>query len=232
MGYYTNRSGGTGAPFAPLYLYMRSVAKGGAPGMGLYPDKALQEATASGVNTQDDYVQGVYGYQTAPTAAEIANAANYKLSGWNALWVGDKQGDKARTAIRTAIAAGSPVAIGIPVFKDFMYLKGNTIYNTVTGSSLGGHMITAYAYDADGVWIRNQWGTGWGASGDAHLSWSFVTTDVQAGHHAGWHQRRLGRRDLHLQGLTFPTGPVPLFRGTGPFPCIPRKGHRRHTSGG
>ncbi|MER7279854.1 IPT/TIG domain-containing protein [Dactylosporangium sp. NPDC000244] len=180
MGYYANRDGGTGAPYAPLYLYMRSVTKGGAPNAGLNPDKALQEAATYGVDTQDDYVQGVYGYQTAPTAAEIANAANYKLSGWNALWVGDKQGDKAKTAIKTAIAAGSPVAIGMPVFKDFMYLRGNSLYNTLTGTSLGGHMITAYAYDADGVWIRNQWGTSWGASGDAHLSWSFVTTDVQA----------------------------------------------------
>src|SRR3954465_5941654 len=38
MGYYANRDGGTGAPYAPLYLYMRSVAKGGAPNAGLYPD--------------------------------------------------------------------------------------------------------------------------------------------------------------------------------------------------
>ncbi|WP_433053061.1 IPT/TIG domain-containing protein [Dactylosporangium sp. CS-033363] len=180
MGFYANRDSGTGAPYAPLYLYMRAVTKGGAPNVGLNPGVALQEATANGVDTQDDYVQGVYGYQTAPTATEVANAANYKLSGWTTLWVGDKQGDKAKTAIKTAIAAGTPVAIGIPVFKDFMYLKGNALYNTLTGTNLGGHMITAYAYDADGVWIRNQWGTGWGANGDAHLSWSFVTTDVQA----------------------------------------------------
>jgi hypothetical protein len=185
MGYYAKRDGGTGAPYAPLYLYMRSVAKGGAPGAGLNPDRTLQEATAGGVDTQDDYVQGVYGYQTAPTAAEIANAANYKLSGWNVLWAGDKQGDKAKTAMKTAIAAGSPVAIGIPVFKDFMYLNSNSLYSTLTGTSLGGHMITAYAYDADGIWIRNQWGTGWGAGGDAHLSWSFVTTDVQAAYTVG-----------------------------------------------
>ncbi|MFI5913709.1 IPT/TIG domain-containing protein [Dactylosporangium sp. NPDC051541] len=185
MGYYAKRDGGTGAPYAPLYLYMRSVAKGGAPNAGLNPAAALQEASANGVDTQDDYTQGVYGYQTPPTTAEIANAANYKVSSWTTLWNGDKQGDKAKTAIRTAIAAGSPVAIGIPVFKDFMYLKGNSLYSTLTGTNLGGHMITAYAYDADGIWIRNQWGTGWGASGDAHLSWSFVTTDVMAAYTVG-----------------------------------------------
>jgi hypothetical protein len=180
MGYYAKRDGNPGAPYAPLYLYLRALTGGSAPGMGLYPDKALAEATANGVDTQDDYIQGTVNYQQPPTAGEIANAAKYKLAGWQTLWVGDKQGDKAKTAIKTAIAGGSPVAVGMPVFKDFMYLNSGKLYNTLTGSSLGGHMITAYAYDAEGVWIRNQWGTGWGAAGDAHLSWAFVTTDIQA----------------------------------------------------
>jgi hypothetical protein len=180
MGYYAKRDGNPGAPYAPLYLYMRSVAKGGAPNAGLYPDQALAEATANGVDTQDDYIQGTLNYQQAPTAGEIANAAKYKLAGWQTLWVGQNQGDKAKTAIKTAIAGGSPVAIGMPVFKDFMYLNSGKLYTTLTGSSLGGHMITAYAYDSEGIWIRNQWGTNWGASGDAHLSWAFVTTDIQA----------------------------------------------------
>src|SRR5262249_20810616 len=35
-----------------------------------------------------------------------------------------------------------------------------------------------YGYDSDGIWIRNSWGTGWGAGGDAHLSWAFVNADV------------------------------------------------------
>ncbi|GAA2351380.1 hypothetical protein [Dactylosporangium salmoneum] len=34
MGYYAQRDGKAGAPYAPLYLYLRSVAKGGAPGPG------------------------------------------------------------------------------------------------------------------------------------------------------------------------------------------------------
>ena len=42
MGYYAKRDSGTGAPFAPLYLYMRSVAKGGAPTAGLNPAATLR----------------------------------------------------------------------------------------------------------------------------------------------------------------------------------------------
>jgi hypothetical protein len=180
MGYYAKRDGGTGAPYAPLYLYMRSVQKGGAPNAGLVPEKALTEATSNGVDTQDDYVQGTNNYTVPPTAAEIANAKNYKVAKWTTLWTGAGQGAAGQVALETAIAAGSPVAIGMPVYKDFMYLTGGGLYQTTSGTNLGGHMVTAYAYDAEGVWIRNQWGTAWGASGDAHLAWAFVNKNVQA----------------------------------------------------
>lgn len=185
MGYYAKRDGGSGAPYAPLYLYMRSVAKGGAPNSGLIPEKALTEAATNGVDTQDDYVQGTNNYTIPPTEAEIANARNYKIDKWTTLWTGANQGTAGQIAMETAIAAGSPVAIGIPVYKDFMYLTGGSLYKTTGGTNLGGHMVTAYAYDAEGVWIRNQWGTAWGASGDAHLAWAFVTTNVQAAYTIG-----------------------------------------------
>ena len=180
MGYYAKKDGATGAPYAPLYLYMRSVQKGGAPNAGLQPEKALTEATVNGVDTQDDYVQGTNNYTAPPTAAEIANAKNYKVAKWTTLWAGAGQGTAGQVALETAIAAGSPVAIGMPVFKDFMYLTGNTLYKTTTGANLGGHMVTAYAYDAEGLWIRNQWGTSWGVAGDAHIAWAFVNKNVQA----------------------------------------------------
>ncbi|MEV4516149.1 IPT/TIG domain-containing protein [Dactylosporangium sp. NPDC049525] len=180
MGYYAKRDGAAGAPYAPLYLYMRAVQKGGAPNAGLVPEKALTEAATNGVDTQDDYVQGTNNYTVPPTASEIANAKNYKVSKWTTLWAGGGQGAAGQIALETAIAAGSPVAIGMPVYKDFMYLTGGALYKTTAGTNLGGHMVTAYAYDAEGVWIRNQWGTSWGAAGDAHLAWAFVTKNVLA----------------------------------------------------
>jgi hypothetical protein len=180
MGYYAKTTNGTGAPYAPMYLYLRVVAPGGAPNSGLYPGSALSEAQNNGVDTQADYYQGTTAWQTAPTSAEIANAANYKVTGWNTLWVGSNQGTSAKTAMQTALASGAPVGIAFPVYQDFMSMRANVLYNTTSGSSLGGHMVVAVGYDADGIWIRNSWGTWWGTSGDAHLSWAFVQTAVQA----------------------------------------------------
>ena len=178
MGYYAKRQAGAGAPYAPLFLYMRTVAAGGAPAAGTNPDHALAYAQAQGVDTQAHYVQGTTGWQTAPTPDQIAHAANYRITGWERLWVGAKQGPAAQTVVKQALASGQPLAIGFPVFKDFMYLRNHTNYTTTSGTNLGGHMVAVLGYDAAGVWIRNSWGGAWGNSGDAHLSWSFVQTAV------------------------------------------------------
>ncbi|WP_084701562.1 IPT/TIG domain-containing protein [Cryptosporangium arvum] len=177
MGYYAK---GSGEPYAPLYLYLRAV-KGAAPNTGLVPENALTEAQKYGVDTQSDYFQGTLNYSVKPTSSEVANASNYRITGWKALWSGvANQGTTGQLAIERALAAGNPVAIGFPVFRDFQSLKANSTYNTLSGTSLGGHMVTAYGYDSEGVWIRNQWSTAWGTNGDAKLSWAFVNKLVSA----------------------------------------------------
>lgn len=195
MGYYANRTGAVGAPYAPLFLYMRNVAANGAPKAGLYPDSVLANAQTAGVDTQAHYWQGTTNWQAPPSQDEIDNARNYRLSGWNRLFVGTDQGTAAQTLIKQTLASGSPVALGIPVFQDFMYLRSHSLYNTLSGSSLGGHMIAAYGYDAQGVYIRNSWGTGWGNGGDAKLSWAFITK-VATGAYA-------------VNGIATPSTPIP-----------------------
>ena len=206
MGYYAKRTGGVGAPYAPLFLYLRNVAPGGAPSAGLNPDAVLANTQATGIDTQDDYWQGTTNWQTAPTAAQIGNAKNYRVEGWERLFNGANQGAAAQTAIQRSLASGSPVALGMPVFRDFMYLRTHTLYSTVTGTNLGGHMVAAYGYDAQGVYIRNSWGAGWGNGGDAHLSWSFVTKAATGGY--------------AVNGITTPAVPVPMAPTVGALSAL------------
>lgn len=180
MGYYAKVSGGTGAPYAPLYLYLRAL-NGKPVTRGLIPEEGLTVATQAGVDTQSDYFQGTTDYAIKPTDAEIANAKNYRLTGYSTLWSGKaNQGTAGQTLIEQALAAGSPVAIGLPVYQDFFAIKDSTVYNTLSGTSQGGHMVAVYGYDSKGIWIRNSWGTGWGAKGDAELSWAFVNKLVNS----------------------------------------------------
>jgi hypothetical protein len=194
MGYWANRTGGSGAPYAPLFLYMRNVAPGGAPNAGLYPGSVLANVQSAGIDTQADYWQGTTNYQTPPTSAQISNATKYKVSGWSRLFEGANQGDAAKTSIQQAMASGNPVALGFSVFPDFMSLRTHTVYNSLSGSNLGGHMVAAYAYDAQGVTIRNSWGTWWGNGGEAKLSWAFITKVVSAGY--------------TVSGISTPSAPV------------------------
>ncbi len=206
MGYYANRTQGVGAPYAPLFLYMRNVAPGGAPSAGLYPDAVLSNAQSAGVDTQDDYWQGTTNWQAAPTTVQIANARNYRVNGWSRLFNGANQGTPAQTAIMQTLASGSPVALGIPVFRDFMYLRAHSLYTTLTGTSMGLHMIAVYGYDAQGVHIRNSWGTGWGNGGDAHLSWAFINKVATGGY--------------AVNGITTPATPVAMAPTVGALSTV------------
>lgn len=194
MGYYAKQDGDTGAPYSPLYMYMRNVKAGGAPNAGLSADYVLPYTQANGIDTQDDYWQGNYNYKSAPTPAEVAAAKNYKVTGWTRLFNGANQGAAGRTVIEQQLAAGTPVALAIPIYRDFMNLRGTAPYTTVTGATIGLHMVAVYGYDADGIIIRNSWGTGWGDNGDAHLSWAFVTKAAFAAY--------------TISGVTTPAAPV------------------------
>ena len=179
MGYYSNRTGHSGAPFAPMYLY--SQVNGGVDQGSTFLEN-FQLVAAQGVDTKADYrPQGDYEWQKKPTSAQRASAAFHRALAPSLLFTGLGQGPKARTLISNALAAGQPVVIGIRVFNNFYYLSGSksTFSNAdISGDFLGYHAVTAFGYNATGIVIENSWGTGWGKAGFATLSWDFVQSNV------------------------------------------------------
>jgi len=178
-GWYARRDGyypaggldGAGS-FAPMYLYSQ-LAKG--QNIPTSFNATLDLQVAQGVDTRADYAQGDDDYTHGPTAAEQANAASYRIGGYNVLFQGAGQGDAARLAIETAIAGGDPVGLGIPVYDNFWNADAAHAYIDGTpGTNYGSHAVFATRYDTNGVWVENQWGTGWGQQGWVELSWSFV----------------------------------------------------------
>src|SRR3954454_2809830 len=174
LGYYAKTQPHAGAPFAALSLY--NIVNGGVDGGSRSTDiyAALQ---AKGIVEQSVWSHGAADYRTQPNGTEASNALKHRTSGGSYLFAGQNQGTAAMTAIETALAAGKPVAIGIPVYLPFEYLNsGESVMTSAkaTGAMLGGHMIAADGYDQTGVKIANSWGTGWGKAGWATLSWDFV----------------------------------------------------------
>ncbi|GLZ43351.1 C1 family peptidase [Actinokineospora sp. NBRC 105648] len=186
-GILMKEQGIAGAPMAPMFIYAQ-ISKGNDRGTSA--SVALPMEQRQGIDTKAHYSHGDFDYTTQPNAAERANAAKYKLSGFNEL---PTSGSAAKTAIKKAISQGMPVPIGVQIHKSFMNVSSTKAanYSYLPGSRasdpiVGGHEITVIGYEARGVKIENSWGTSWGARGFITVPWSFFDTgDVMEIHAMG-----------------------------------------------
>ncbi|MFF4934851.1 C1 family peptidase [Streptomyces griseofuscus] len=186
-GIVMNEQGISGAPMAPMYIYAQ-IAQGNDK--GTTASVALPMEKEQGIDTQADYWQGTSDYTTQPDDTERANAAQYRLSGFDELPTG---GDAAKTAIQNAISQGEPVVIGFAVHKSFEALDATSAadYSYMPGDAssdpvVGGHEVTIVGYNDKGVKIENSWGADWGDGGFVTVPWSFFSTgDVDEVHAVG-----------------------------------------------
>ena len=178
LGYWENKQGMSPVALEPMYTYSQVT---GGHDNGSSIEGNLQIDQSQGVDNQADYTQGNFDYWDQPTAAEKAHAVNWKLTSYADLSI-QPSGSSAVTkqSIESALAAGNPVVIGIPVYSNFESIgtANQGYYAGASGSLLGYHAITALGYNANGLVIENSWGTGWGNHGYATLSWSFVNQYV------------------------------------------------------
>jgi hypothetical protein len=158
-------------------MYVYNQVNGGSDDRGTTFADNYRVLEEQGVAEASQWTHPADDYTSQPTDAERANAAKHKLSRHTTLFLGDRQGVAARTAIMTALAANQPVALGIPVYSKFMYLNPTKSVFTAadaTGSLLGAHAVAVLGYNSTGVVVENSWGTGWGKGGFATLGWDFV----------------------------------------------------------
>ncbi|HEY8096237.1 MAG TPA: C1 family peptidase, partial [Methylobacter sp.] len=200
LGWYANRYGGPAAPrqgfyFAPMYVYSQvnlGAAQGQDRGTATAMD-AMSLLASQGVDTQShynktesplaaDYFKGDFDWKTQPTADEIANAAQYRIGGYNTLFAYPAaSGLTARAngiyAIKAALAASQPVAITMRIGWDFFKLAPYQLYDD-TSIYPGYHEVLAVGYDQQGLLLQNSWGTGWGTAGFARMAWATVDRNV------------------------------------------------------
>ncbi|HET6865009.1 MAG TPA: C1 family peptidase [Solirubrobacteraceae bacterium] len=177
LGYWENKQGIPGGGLAPMYTYSQ-LTGGHDVGSTIEGNLSIDE---KGVDNQTDYYQGNYNYTSMPTAGEKTDAVNWKLTGFSDLPIQPSSSSTVTAqSIETALAAGLPVVIGIPVYDNFFSVgsANHGYYAGVSGRFDGNHAITALGYNSQGLVIENSWGTGWGNAGWATLSWSFVNSAV------------------------------------------------------
>jgi hypothetical protein len=174
-GWYARRAGTFPAVspqgFEPMYVYSQIAAPGG--GSSFQGNFGVLQS--QGIDTRAHYTQGDFDYIDRPTAAETTNAAQYKVLGYSNLYYSNDPAQNRRQLIEQAIAGGDPVDLGIAVYPSFYYANSSSyVADSTSGTLFGYHGIFAAAYDAQGVWIENSWGTAYGRNGWVELSWNYV----------------------------------------------------------
>lgn len=157
-----------GAPMAPMYIYSQ-IARG--VDKGTYASAALAMEQSQGIDTKAHYWQGDFDFTTQPDRREIKNAAKYKISGFTDLTAAANR----VAAIKSAIASGLPVTIGVRVRDSLYNLTSSSDIYPNTGAVIGGHEMTIVGYDKNYVTVQNSWGKNWGKSGFFRMKWNVLT---------------------------------------------------------
>lgn len=180
-GYYPSGPDSLGG-FEPMYTYAQY--QHGNPGHNggttIYGNLTIQQESGAnglpGLDTRADYTQGDVDSADLPTTAEATDGARYRIAQIN-----DYLGPNLGTTIKNSITNGQPMAINISIFPSFMNLTASNWFvqpPTDGEQPFNAHSVFAYKYDSSGVWIANQWTTGWGLQGTAELSWAYVNAYV------------------------------------------------------
>lgn len=174
--------------FAPMFTYSQLCNNPNCT-TGFAENLAILKS--QGVDRRDDYVQGDYSV-IKPTAPEQTVAGNYKLAGFTPVFSQGPYTDTIRqqaviTDIQTSLALGDPVALGIYVLDGLNKANAtspNFLVDNITPrikdqqGNTAMHSVMAFAYDKNGVWVQNQWGTTWGLNGTAELSWKYIVNQT------------------------------------------------------
>jgi hypothetical protein len=181
-GYYPagNAEGRDG--FSPLYLF--NLENQGVDGGSTFPD-VYHFLWSHGVDRRADFPGGDFNFEYAPTAADQLRAQHYPISSYQIYDLPTGTPEVGET-VRALLAAGDPVVLGIKAYEDFLALnRDNYVYHYEADGTdpdfVGGHGLTAFAYDQEGVWAANTFGTEWGLDGWVKFTWeslNAVTSSV------------------------------------------------------
>jgi hypothetical protein len=115
-----------------------------------------------------------YNYYQTPSIT-----SNHKLYSYGRIY--NDNGGNFVSELKELINFRFPVVLVIPYYNDISHVTSPSYL--VTGPASDRIFNTAHAgfaskYDSTGVWFQNTYGTGYGKSGWAELSWSYVSTYV------------------------------------------------------
>lgn len=153
--------------FSPEYIYNQIKVTDCASGS--YVTDGLDLVVDQGVCVWNDMPYTDVSCDVYPDNYQVLQAANYKAASYNTV-------PKTIDAFKDQLAAGKPIVVGGPVYRQFYYLGYNEI-QTKTVKNYGGHCYCVVGYDdsKNAFLVMNSWGTNWGTNGFGWVSYSIMT---------------------------------------------------------
>jgi hypothetical protein len=158
----------TSHQFSPAFIYNQIRTAQNCMGGTNFTD-ALTLVRRDGAATLLDFPYDEHSCSRLPDAGIKQRAREYAIADWRRVNVQDE------IEVKTQIASGFPVLIGMIVDDVFSQLGGEQIYNRPAGPSRGGHamVVVGYSDSRHAFKVINSWGTNWGNNG---FGWIEYTT--------------------------------------------------------
>jgi hypothetical protein len=161
--------------FSPAFIYNQiKLSPDCRVGGSLFTD-ALNVLRRDGVATMADFPYQENSCNAVPAAIVKQNARAFAVADWRRINVQDE------IEVKTQLASGFPVLIGMMVDRNFADLQAGMIYDTPGGAQLGGHamVVVGYSDQRNAFRVINSWGTHWGDGGFGWISYPAFRAKVR-----------------------------------------------------
>ncbi len=161
--------------FSPSFIYNQIKSSPASCDGGSNFVDALNLIRRDGVATLRDFPYNSESCSAVPSAAIKQRSREFAVADWRRVNVQDE------TEIKTQLASGFPVLIGMIVDDEFSRLQSGQIYSRRGGVSRGGHamVVVGYSVNRSAFKIINSWGTAWGSAGFGWISFSTFKQTVR-----------------------------------------------------
>lgn len=139
-----------------------------------------------GIAPETEWSYNINQYNTPPPQSYLNDAVNDKTTVATRVDTAQYDPTASQTTLnnlKSALNSGYPVMIGFTVYQNFFNTGSDGNMPMPSGGIAGGHAVCVTGYDdnhrnLDGsvgaLWIKNSWGTGWGASGRFWMPYAFI----------------------------------------------------------
>jgi hypothetical protein len=161
--------------FSPSFIYNQIKSSPNSCEGGSNFVDALNILRRDGIASLRDFPYDETACSATPSASVKQRSREFSIADWRRVNVQDE------VEIKTQLASGFPVLIGMMVDDLFSRLTGNQIYSRPGGVGRGGHamVVVGYSESRSAFKVINSWGTDWGANGFGWVSFAAFRQTVR-----------------------------------------------------